>query len=259
MRIYGQAGLILIGGLLLLNSVFLALRTNFNIGVILPAVLGMPLFLAGFFLDKLLTGQGIWIWLRSGLIGGYLLLLIVLLISAGLQIRQLRREPNPQAEAIVVLGAAVRGDRVSATLASRLDAALGFWQQHPQMTLVVCGGQGPDEDISEAEAMALYFEARNVPAAQILHEDQSTNTRENLRFARQHLLEQPGIDPLTADRDPVIVVVTSNYHVFRAVLTARDSGLEASGLGAPTLWFLLPGDFLRETLALTYHFLTGGL
>ena len=256
MRLAIQLLLGLIGLLLIINSIFLLIRTNFNIGTVLPALLGTPLILAALLFDRLADGQGLWALLRYTLIGGYAAALAIL-IFIGLQMAgELRKEPNPQASAIVVLGAAVRGDQVSATLAARLNTAYDYWLDHQEMLFIVCGGQGPDEDISEAKAMAAYLKQRGVPEEKILKEDLSTNTRENLRFARDHLLTYLGQDD-TENVKPEIVVVTSNYHVMRAVDTAQATGFAATGLGAPTLWFLLPGDFMRESLAIVYFSIFG--
>ncbi len=264
-----QTFCLLIGILLLINSIFLFFRTNINMGTVLPAMVGLPLIFAALFYNRLAGGSGFWFLARTGLIMGYSVLIVVLLLIAGLMLHQLRQKPDPKAEALVVLGAAVFGDQVSLTLASRLDTALAYWQTHPHLLIVVCGGQGPDENVSEAYAMARYLEHRGVPPDKLLLEDQSVNTRENLRFAREHLLEALAEDQADAsassgahtsagdNQQPNIIVVTSAYHVLRAVDTAENIGFTTSSLGAPVLWYLLPGDFLRESLALVYFFIFG--
>ena len=295
----------LIGALLLVNSLFLFFRTNFNLGTILPALVGLPLIFTALFYNKLSGGSGFWFFIRTGLIAGYSVLIVVLVLIAGLMLHQLRQKPDPKADALVVLGAAVFGDQVSLTLASRLDTALAYWQKHPELLIVVCGGQGPDEDVTEAYAMSKYLALRGVPPDKLLLEDQSVNTRENLRYARDHLLEalaekktsdsaaaentdagaassashiqacgasetqvirnvtsgdlnESEVHPSDVDHPkPNIIIVTSSYHVLRAVDTAENIGFTASSLGAPVLWYLLPGDFLRESLALVYFFIFG--
>lgn len=249
MRLFGQIFLIISGGLLGLYTLFLAARTNFNLGVILPGLIGLPLFLSGIFFSNLLNAvsPGFWYILRLLLAAGYSLALAVFIIACALIWGQLSRGPEPEPDALVVLGAALYGDRVSATLAFRLDTAFNYWQEHPDLTIVVCGGQGPDELIPEAEAMAAYLIRRGVPAEKILQEAQSTSTRENLSFAREHLLENSAASGgQTDETELAIIVITSNYHLYRAVKIAEQTGFTASGIGAPTLWYLLPADLIFE-------------
>ena len=99
---------------------------------------------------------------------------------------QLRDDPA----VMVVLGCQVRADGPSILLRDRLDTALEYWEEHPDMTVVVSGGQGPDEYISEAQAMADYLTAHGVDESQILLEDQSHNTDQNLRYTVELLGEQ---------------------------------------------------------------------
>lgn len=127
-------------------------------------------------------------------------------------------------DAIVVLGAQVKDDgTLSVQLAWRMDAALEAWQKHP-CTVVVCGGQGRDEPGPEAEYMRDYLLEKGVPAEQILAETSSTNTRENLEHARE-LLEGSGAE--------TVLIVTSQYHLPRAMAMANDLGLQAEGIGSP--------------------------
>ncbi|MGD7705117.1 YdcF family protein [Microlunatus sp. Y2014] len=108
------------------------------------------------------------------------------------------------------------------------------------------GGQGSDEPVAEAVAMAEYLREQGVPDDRILVEDRATNTEENLRYSRA-LLDSAG-------HDEEMLVVTSNYHVMRAAFLARELGLPAQAVGAPTAAYYLPSAFLREFVAvLTRH------
>lgn len=255
MRTLIQIILIASGGFLLANSLFISTRTNFSLAIILPGLIGLPLLLWGLFYRPLLflSQHGFWHVAKIIMIVGYSLLLIIVLTIGGLMLHQLKQKPADNIAAIIVPGAGLRGEAVSALLAARLNTAYGLWQKNPQVMLVVCGGQGPNELIPEAEAMARYLLRRGVPEEKIIREDQSTSTRENLELARLLLLQH---FELPADAPgPRVCVVTSNYHVYRAVRQADQIGYQASGLGAPTLWYLLPGDFLRETLAIGRWFI----
>jgi len=143
-------------------------------------------------------------------------------------------------EVVIVLGAGVTEDRISRPLARRLDQALYFWRENPNATIVVTGGLGSRAIITEAEAMFLYLAARGVPSANILLEDQSTSTYENLKFANE----------LFALLDRPTVIITNDFHLFRAVQTARRVGFEdVRRIGAHTTWYSVPVNYLREVLA----------
>jgi len=147
---------------------------------------------------------------------------------------------------IIVLGAGVPQGRVTPLLASRLNKAAELYQVERaagyEPLLVASGGQGADEPVSEAHAMAAYLRANHdIPDDALVEEDRSTNTRENLQFSRQLL---PGHD------EERLLVVTSNYHVLRAALLTRRLRVPALVRGARTARYYVPNAFLREFVAL---------
>ena len=91
---------------------------------------------------------------------------------------------------LIVLGAKVREDDISASLKHRLDKAIRFAQEHPETKLILSGGQGRDEPTTEAQAMAEYLQYNGIAPEQILLEGQSTSTRENLAFSKALIEEQ---------------------------------------------------------------------
>ena len=107
-----------------------------------------------------------------------------LLFALGLFAASFARPATGKEKAVVVLGAGLRGEQVSGLLARRLDAALDYYRENPDVLLVVSGGQGPDEVIPEAEAMARYLAARGVPQENIIKEDKSESTEQNFEFSR---------------------------------------------------------------------------
>jgi len=145
-------------------------------------------------------------------------------------------------DAVIVLGAGVHGEQVSRTLARRLDTAIEYWRQNPDATIVVTGGLGNQATITEAEAMARYLIARGVPEARILLEDLSTSTFENLIFAKA-ILDEHFPDGFRA------VLITNDFHIYRAVQMARYVELDVSRVGAYTDWYTWPVNYLREMLA----------
>ena len=154
------------------------------------------------------------------------------------------------ADALIVLGCGVRGERVSLTLARRLDAALSYLEENPQTIVVVSGGQGPGEDIPEAEAMRRYLVARGIEESRILLEARSMSTMENFQFSKA--LIDSAIGP-----DATIVFVTTRFHVFRSERIASTLGIQAEGIGADGVAWLEPNNYLRETCAIVYYWLTG--
>ena len=154
--------------------------------------------------------------------------------------------------AMIVLGCQVRADGPSVLLQDRLDKALGYWQDHEEILIVVSGGQGPDEHISEAQCMYDYLTARGVPGESIRLEDRSHNTDQNLRYSVQ-LLAEEGYDPGGG-----VVVVSNGFHLARVrMLWPRAAGGESelSTLAAPSSH--VPSRlamYLREPFALVKSF-----
>ena len=154
---------------------------------------------------------------------------------------------------MVILGCQVKPWGPSVLLQDRLDKALSYLEDHPDLTVVVSGGQGPDEHISEAQCMYDYLTAHGVDGEQILLEDQSHNTVQNLRYTVD-LLAEAGYDT-TAD----MVVVSNGFHLTRVrMLWNRVCGGDdnLSTLAAPSSH--LPSRlkmYLREPRALVKSFL----
>lgn len=121
-----------------------------------------------------------------------------------------RTDNDTPVTAVIVLGAGVNGTEPSLSLRTRLDAALAYVQDKPDIPIIVSGSQGQGEDISEARCMADWLMDRGVDPGRIWLEEQADNTRENIRYSLDMLSER-GMDT-TAN----IAVVTSDYHLCRA-------------------------------------------
>lgn len=149
----------------------------------------------------------------------------------------------PQVEnydAIVVLGAQVKADgSLSLQLQWRLDAALEAWEKR-NVSIVTCGAQGSNEPAPEAYVMRDYLVAKGVPEDMILTDAESFNTRQNIHHAAE-LLQRQEIAS--------VLIVTSDYHLPRAMALAKDEGLVATGLGAETLPQYWIKNYGRESLA----------
>ncbi|MEE6281711.1 YdcF family protein [Georgenia sunbinii] len=158
--------------------------------------------------------------------------------------RQSRLGPTPAG--VIVLGAGLAGDQVTPLLAGRLRTGREVYDRAraagTAAVLVTSGGQGPDELMPEARAMADWLIADGVPADHVLVEDRSRTTRENLLESRQ-MLAKAGVDgPVT--------VVTSSYHALRAATLMRTVGLAGNAVGAPTARYFWPSAMVREFVAL---------
>lgn len=151
-------------------------------------------------------------------------------------------------DCVIVLGCQVRGEIPTEMLCDRLDAALELLEENPEAFCVVSGGQGRQEDISEAEAMRRYLSANGIEDERIIPETRSTSTEENLRFSAE-LIEERGISGN-------MVVVTNEFHQYRADIYARRSGLNVGHHSAPTSVRLFPNYWLREWGALAVAIIT---
>ena len=153
---------------------------------------------------------------------------------------------------MVILGCQVKPWGPSILLQDRLDKALDYWQEHPEITIVVSGGQGPDEPVSEAQCMYDYLTGQGVDGAQILLEDQSHNTWENIQYTLE-LLQSEGLDT------DEMLVVSNGFHLARVkLLWGREweGSYTLSTLAAPSTHF--PSRvkmYIREPFALVKSFL----
>lgn len=246
--------LLAIGAILVADSCFVAMVCNMNLGVVLPAVLGLPLLLLGLFWAPAQTlfltpfGRVIkWV-----LIGGYALFAASFAVVCGLIAGRITDEPLPGADCVIVLGAAVRGDVPSATLAARLDCAYDYLVQNPSARVIVTGGKGTGEQVTEAQASADYLVKKGLSADRILLENTSTSTQENLLNAREILRTQ-------FPQDARVVIVSSDFHLYRARLVAKSLGIEAETLGNRSIPWLVPNFYLREYVAVMGYALLGRL
>ncbi|MER7578678.1 YdcF family protein [Kitasatospora sp. NPDC097691] len=157
-----------------------------------------------------------------------------------------RHRPHRNVDFVVVLGSGlIGGERVPPLLASRLNRGREAYEKQAARgnppVLITSGGQGPDEKLPESHAMADYLTERGFPAEHIEREDRSRTTEENLLFSKA-VMER-------AKPDYQCVVVTNNFHAFRAALLARKTGVNGHVLGSPTARYYWPSATIREFAA----------
>ncbi|PFP25749.1 cytoplasmic protein [Bacillus sp. AFS073361] len=149
------------------------------------------------------------------------------------------------ADYLIVLGARVKGTVPSLAFASRINAAADYLKKNKNTIVIASGGKGTSEDISEAESIRRELVEQGISEARIILEDQSTDTYENIKFSKR----------LIPKGERLGLVVTNNFHIYRAVSIARDYGLEVQGLPAETPWIAVPKSYSREYLAITKFYL----
>lgn len=167
---------------------------------------------------------------------------------------------------VIVLGAQVRGNTISRTLERRLEKAVEYAAYHPNTVFVLSGGHGDDEDVTEASAMYRYMKSRGVPDYQLLLEESSRSTYENMVYSKMLITERERIRRATLraamaesgyllppDEEIVIRVgiLTNNFHELRAKGIARHVGLpNVSGISAKSDPVLFVHFCVRECFAI---------
>ena len=231
-----------------MDTLIVCFLSNYNLGVILPAVLGLPLLLLGLFWGRM--DAGFWLFLRRLVLVCYGLGCLFLLFLGSLMLQAMDRSEHGDYDALIVLGAAVHGDRVTWVLSNRLDTAYDYAASHPDTVIVVSGGQGDGETVTEASAMAGYLIQKGIDPGRILQEDRAESTAENFAFSKVIINQRLG-------PDASIGFVTTRFHVFRAGRVAQKGGISARGLGAPDVWYIAINNFLRECVGICWYTVNG--
>ncbi|MCL2399657.1 MAG: YdcF family protein [Defluviitaleaceae bacterium] len=149
-----------------------------------------------------------------------------------------------QEDVAIVLGTGLRGESPSTTLQHRLDMAVLYHYRNPEALIIVSGGQGSGNVITEALAMARYLEAAGVPPELIIQEDNSHSTYQNMRYSML-ILERLFVS------DPKVVVITNDFHIYRSMRFTRIVGMDnATSFHGDTPLLALPGALIREVAAI---------
>ncbi len=230
------------GFFLTFNGMYLLTVANMNLGHILTFILGICLILCSAFYKSIskITNKGILKVIKYCVI---FLFCIELALALFIAIYGETDNITYKEDAVIVLGAGVHGERISLPLKFRLDKAVEYHEKNPDAVIVVSGGKGYQEAISEAEAMEKYLLGNGVPENSIIKEDKSTSTIENMAYSKELL-------DTYFDKDYDIVVITNNFHIYRGVSYAKDAGFKnVSHMSAHIRWYTIVPNYLRETLA----------
>lgn len=187
--------------------------------------------------------------LVSLLIAGFVFSLTEMAIVAEGQ-----RAPEPDAAYVIVLGEKVHGMQPSFALARRIEAAAAYMHENPNALALGTGGRGEGESISEGEAIVERLEALGIDVSRLYTESKSTTTKENLLYALQVIEENGG------SAENKVVIVSSNYHVFRAKKLAEAVGYkDVSTKGCRSMFYLTPHYYAREFAAVVKEKMDGNI
>ena len=239
-------GSVVLGAAFIFFGILYNLKSNFTVGTVFSYLLGAILLLYGIFHKRI--SKKIPNWIKYTVVFGYI---FILTFTASVYICGNSDNVDYKEDAIIVLGAGIKGERIGTNLQKRLDTAIDYHKQNPNAVIVVSGGQGPYEDISEALAMERYLVANGIPQDKIVKEDRSTSTQENFEFSK-NLLD------LRFGDDYKVAFITNGYHVYRATLVAKSVGYEnITHVHAETPWYTAIPNGLREVLAIMKTWIFG--
>lgn len=241
----------------------------------------IPLALAAFFFKFMMAGYGFTAMVLCGIIGILLFYnlmnilshrfpkqvelaqrivslclcvgLLVAAVTEGFIIHASLGDPKEHCQYIVVLGAKVRHDGPSVSLMDRIRGAYDYMTEHPNVIAVVSGGQGPDEPMSEAQCMYEHLVAMGIDKDRIWIEDQAASTWANLNYSLDL------IEARTGTRPKKLGVVSSEYHMLRAGMQAKDCGIDPVRIPARTsLISQRVNHFMREVAGVWHYIVLGG-
>ena len=161
-----------------------------------------------------------------------------------------RHKPNFDKDFIIVLGSRIRKDgTLTPILKGRVDKAIEFSKEQKEknnrdIIFIPSGGKGEDEIISEAEAMKNYLIENGIDESNIIVENKSINTYQNMKYSKE-LIDQK--------HNGNIIFSTTNYHVFRSGVIANNQGIDCEGIGSTTKWYFYTNALVREFIANLYE------
>lgn len=244
--------LIFIGAFFLIWFLCPIVAGIFNIGNQVGIVVSLCILLSGVFIQKINYIVKI---LKQKKVAKIMLYVFFTVLIAGIlsvgatlgsMIAAQHKTPGEN-ETVIVLGCSVKGDVPSLMLKKRIEAAYGYLEENPQSVAILSGGQGPDEDISEAYCMERELIAMGISQERLIQEDKSTNTYENIRNSKEFIDANELGDK--------VVIVSSDFHQKRASMIAADFGLEASAVSAKTDIYSVPTFWLRDMFGVVKEFL----
>lgn len=242
----GEYILMALGAVIIANAVIASFLSNMNTGILLTYALGAIFLLCGVFFKSII--KRVPKWVKCVISTGVLLVTIFVLF---LFLYGSSNNVTYKEDAVIVLGAGIRGEELSENLKNRLDRAVDYHSKNPNAVIVVSGGQGPQEDITESLAMERYLLEQGLSEDKILKEENATSTKENFQYSKE-LLDGHFNAPYST------AFITSDYHIYRAESTAKLVGFESiTHCHNSTPWYMILPNGLRECLAVVKLWILG--
>lgn len=189
-------------------------------------------------------------WLKYAVLAVFVAGCILFFSICSMIVRGMMWKGSEDLDYVVVLGAQVKKEAPSRALRKRLEKALEYAEENENTILILSGGQGSGEDISEAECMRRYLTEHGISRERLILEDRSTTTMENLKFSNE----------LTDCANARTGILSNNFHVYRAVRLAEKQGYEnAEGIAAKSDVFMQAHYVVREVFALIKEKLQGNI
>lgn len=209
------------------------ISVTLNVGNIFGILYGLTLFINGIFFDSIFAKI-------------VLACMVIFLIPFSITIAKIAmatRQKDTNRNTVIILGCRVKGDRPTLALIERCRAGAEYLKQDKNAIAILSGGQGSDELISEAECMCKIMQDFGIDKSRLYIENKSTSTKENLLFSKA-IIEQNGLDEH-------ITIVSSEYHLYRANMIAKDCGYDnISLIPSKSKWYCVPTFFTREVFGI---------
>ena len=242
-------GLTLFGVFLILQGLIPGFLITHSFSVSFPSVFGIAVIVLAW------TGGKAVAWLKKtrqrkmkfaiyGMIGVFA---VSFIFVESLIIFHRTQKPSPS-DVVIVLGAGLLGDKPSWILENRLDCAAEYLQSYPNAIAVVSGGKGSGETETEASVMKKYLVEKGISQERVIMEDKSATTVENFKFSKEILDEKLGANNYS------VSYITNKFHMYRAGLIAKKTGLTASGIAAKDVYVVMFSNYPREYFALIKYF-----
>lgn len=197
------------------------------------------------------------------------LMLAIFAVIMDLVVVSSKSDKEQRVDYCIVMGARVYSDGISKTLKYRLDNAEHLYFRHPNMVLVLSGGQEPGDPIPEAFAMYNYLSLRGIPSDNMLIEAMGDSTCSIIQnatrtiaadFEKRRLPKGPGDRTYPSDYVPTVGIITSDYHMFRSVTLAKENGISNPvSISAKSDDVLFIHNCVRESVAILKDFFMGNV
>ncbi len=211
---------------------------------------GIALLVCGICMNRGIVIPHLPIWFRRACLVIFCLGCVLFLAVEGCILSGFAAKGPQGLDYIIVLGAQMKAHGPSRVLKMRLDKAYEYLVENPDTIVIVSGGQGADEHVSEAQGMLDYLVEKGIAPERIFKEDQSRNTSQNIKFSSGFLdMENHSVG-----------IVTNNFHIFRATHIAQKCGYaQVYGIAAPSELLMQGNNMLREFMGVMKDFLVGNI